>query len=153
MLPTVIVIPTIIILITIMWAYFNAQRLHRLHIRTDSARASLEAALNRRGAVIAALHPELTHKAAETEAVGLHYQNFAARIEKERELLSHVPGLNNTQKEDQLPPALVDAHTRVQLAQRFYDAAVTDTRALRTRPLIRLFHLGGRAKLPEYFEL
>ena len=48
--------------------------------------------------------------------------------------------------------ALADAERRIQLAHRFYNEAVSDTRALRLRPAVRLFHLGGTAKLPEYFD-
>ncbi|MDO4908457.1 MAG: hypothetical protein Q3962_01220 [Corynebacterium sp.] len=159
MLPTAavlwIVLAVALAVVIILWAYFTAQRLHRLHIRTDAARASLEAALNRRGAVIATLHPELASKARAAEAVGLEYQNFDARIQKERELLDSVPGLtaSSTALDKNIPAPLAEAQARVLLTHRFYDAAVTDTRALRTRPLIRLFHLGGTAKLPEYFEL
>ena len=50
------------------------------------------------------------------------------------------------------PAALADAEGRIQLAHRFYNEAVSDTRALRLRPAVRLFHLGGTAKLPEYFD-
>ena len=48
---------------------------------------------------------------------------------------------------------LADAHTRVELAMRFYNDAVSDTRTLRLRPLVRFFHLGGHASPPEYFEV
>ncbi|MDO4910826.1 MAG: hypothetical protein Q3972_03680 [Corynebacterium sp.] len=155
MLPDAVVVVIVALVVIILWAYFNAQRLHRLHIRTDAARASLEAALNRRGAVIATLYPHLAPLASAAEHVGLEYQNFDARIAKERELLDSVPGLtaSSTAANQEIPAALAEAMVRVQLTHRFYDAAVTDTRHLRTRPLIRLFHLGGTAKLPEYFEL
>lgn len=52
----------------------------------------------------------------------------------------------------QRPAALADAEGRIQLAHRFYNEAVSDTRALRLRPAVRFFHLGGTAKLPEYFD-
>ena len=41
-----------------LWAFFTAQRLNRLHIRTDSALQSLQAALDRRAAVVTAILPE-----------------------------------------------------------------------------------------------
>ena len=44
-------------------------------------------------------------------------------------------------------------YKRQELAHRFYNDAVTTTRALRTRPLVRFFRLGGTAPLPNYFEL
>ena len=42
-----------------MWASGVAQRLNRLHIRTDAARISLQGALDARAAVVEALQPEL----------------------------------------------------------------------------------------------
>ena len=35
----------VVVTATVLWAYFTAQRLNRLHIRTDSARQALQAAL------------------------------------------------------------------------------------------------------------
>ncbi|MDV7016167.1 NUDIX hydrolase, partial [Mycobacterium intracellulare] len=48
---------------------------------------------------------------------------------------------------------LADAEARVVLARRFHNDAVRDTLALAERPLVRLFHLGGTAGLPSYFEI
>ncbi|MDS0337334.1 NUDIX hydrolase, partial [Mycobacterium intracellulare] len=48
---------------------------------------------------------------------------------------------------------LADAEARVLLARRFHNDAVRDTLALAERPLVRLFHLGGTAGLPSYFEI
>ena len=48
---------------------------------------------------------------------------------------------------------LADAEGRIHLAHRFYNEAVSDTRALRLRPAVKWLRLGGTAKLPEFFEL
>ncbi|AKK03285.1 hypothetical protein [Corynebacterium epidermidicanis] len=127
------------------WAYFTAQRLNRLHIRVDTARNNLGAALDRRAVVAQALVPQAAREAETALARPLEVNNFEQRSQAERALLAAISG--------QTHPLLVDASARVQLAHRFYNDAVTDTRALRTRPLVRIFRLGGTARLPEYYEL
>ena len=56
-----------------------------------------------------------------------------------------------------LPPDLAaeleDVSDRVEMARRFHNDAVRDTRALRERPVVRVLHLAGRAPMPDYVEL
>ena len=57
-IPVWAMIATLVVILAIivgLWASGMATRLNRLHIRTDSARVSLEGALHSRSAVIAAL--------------------------------------------------------------------------------------------------
>lgn len=140
-----IVLIVAVLVVIAMWAYFTAQRLNLLHIRTDSALQALQAALDRRAAVIAALDPEMSTAAKEAQAIALGYDRFALRAEKERALSASLAG-----KEQ--PAAIVDAEARLELAHRFYNDAVADTRALRGRPAVRMLRLGGTAKMPEFFE-
>ncbi|GAB2498411.1 hypothetical protein CATRI_07270 [Corynebacterium atrinae] len=130
-----------------LWAYFTAQRLNRLHIRTDAALASLQAALDRRAAVVAVVIPEAREIAASAEAVPLASGNFEERIGRESELTKALEPVVG-----RVPVQLADAEVRVQLAHRFYNEAVADTRALRLRPAVRVLRLGGTAPLPEFFE-
>ncbi len=141
------IIFAVLITFVVFWASTTAQRLHRLHVRTDAARLALQAALDRRAAVFAALYPEKAGIARAAEAVMLEYDTFAVRAEAERKLSQEIGALS------QVPAGIVEAETRLQLAHRFYNDAVSDTRALRVRPVVRLFRLGGTARLPEYFEL
>lgn len=143
----VAIVCAVIIALALFWASSTAQRLHRLHIRTDAARQSLQAALDRRAAVFAALYPHKAAVAGAAESITLDYDRFAARAEAERGISQEINNLV------QVPPAIVDAEARLQLAHRFYNDAVSDTRSLRVRPVVRLFRLGGTARLPEYFEL
>lgn len=129
------------------WAYFTAQRLNSLHIRTDAALAQLQFALDRRAAVAAALAPSLLPLAREADATALVYHHFEDRAEKERALTAAM-----AREFRSFPAVLVDAESRVQLAHRFYNEAVSDTRALRLRPLVKLCRLGGTAPLPNYFD-
>ncbi|WP_080794697.1 hypothetical protein [Corynebacterium pacaense] len=138
----------VVLTAVLLWAYFTAQRLNRLHIRTDAARQSLNAALDRRCALVGALIPGAAEAARKAEAIPLEYPRFSERSRAERAISEVI----NAQPAP-VPEALVDAAARVELAHRFYNEAVTDTRGLRTRASIRLLRLGGAAPLPEYFEL
>lgn len=131
-----------------LWAYSTAQRLNRLHIRTDSARQALGAALDRRAALVGALVPGAVDATRRAESIPLIYSHFEDRARAERRISEVI-----LSQPAPAPEALIDAAARVELAHRFYNEAVTDTRDLRTRFLIRSLRLGGRAPLPEYFEL
>lgn len=137
-----------LLLVIAMWALLTAQRLNSLHIRTDAALAQLEATLDRRAAVVSALAPELEHLAARAESTDLTQGHFDERTTRERELSAAI-----TQRFDTRPALLADAEGRIHLAHRFYNEAVSDTRALRLRPAVKWLRLGGTAKLPEFFEL
>ena len=143
-----LVIALAVVLVIAMWALLTAQRLNSLHIRTDAALAQLEATLDRRAAVISALAPELQHLAARAESTDLTQGHFDERTTRERELSAAI-----AQRFETRPALLADAEGRIHLAHRFYNEAVSDTRALRLRPAVKWLRLGGAAKLPEFFEL
>ena len=143
-----LVVAAVVVTVVMLWAYFTAQRVNTLHIRTDSALAQLQAALDRRAAVAAALEPRLAEASAQAEATALVPGQFTQRSDLEHRLGEEIRRLC-----DPVPAQLVDAEVRVQLAHRFYNEAVADTRALRLRPLVRTFRLGGTARLPEFFDL
>nr|WP_242516542.1 hypothetical protein [Corynebacterium mendelii] len=142
------VLAAVVVTTVVLWACFTAQRLNRLHIRTDAARITLKGALDRRAAVAAALDPSLVAACRRAEATGLGPGDMSARVAAENELtdlLAASPAAAH--------PQIADAEARVALAHRFYNDAVTDTRAVRTRALVRLLRLGGTAPLPAYCEL
>lgn len=141
------VLAAVLITAIALWAYFTAQRLNRLHIRTDSALAALQAALDRRAAVLAVLEPGTLPLATAAENHALEHGQLEARAARERQLSQAIEALGPDR-----PAQLVDAEVRVQLAHRFYNEAVADTRALRLRPAVRALRLGGTAPLPEFFE-
>lgn len=144
----VIGVAVALLVAAVLWAYYTAQRLNRLHIRVDAALAQLQASLDRRAAVLGALDASLGVKAQRAESICLDPGSFDARATAERELSLAAASVFS-----QRPEQLVEAETRVQLAHRFYNEAVADTRALRLRPVVRVFRLGGTARLPEFFEL
>ena len=130
-----------------LWALTTAQRLNRLHIRTDSALAQLQSMLDRRAAVVYALEEAPVVAAQRAEGLMLRQGELERRAALERELSAHISA-----RYDPLPRALVDAEVRIQFAHRFYNEAVADTRALRLRPAVRALRLGGTAPLPDFFE-
>lgn len=144
---TTVIWVVVAILLTLFaaWAYFTARRLDRLHIRLDRSRAALQAALDRRCAVLAVTCPELAADAHAVEEIRMSAGNLTDRLDAESALRPKVSGCEGTE--------LQDADTRVLLALRFYNDAVADTRALRLRPVVRTLRLGGTAALPEYAAL
>ena len=131
------------------WAYSTAQRLHRLHIRLDRSRDALQAALDRRCAVVAAVYPELGVVAGETERTRLTPTDLQSRMQQEACLVQVLRERAGGREE---PAPLQDANTRVSLALRFYNDAVEDTRALSSRPLVRALRLGGTAAPPQFVQ-
>lgn len=56
--------------------------------------------------------------------------------------------------EDPRATAVLDqAWYRLQLARRFHNARVVQVRHLRANPVVRIFHLAGRAPLPDPFDM
>lgn len=49
--------------------------------------------------------------------------------------------------------ALQESVIRVQIARRFYNDAVRDTRILRTHRMPRMFRMAGRRPLPQFFDI
>lgn len=144
---TTVIWVVVAILLTLFaaWAYFTARRLDRLHIRLDRSRAALQAALDRRCAVVAVTCPELAADAHAVEEIRMSAGNLTDRLEAESALRPRIAACEGAE--------LQDADTRVLLALRFYNDAVADTRALRLRPVVRTLRLGGTAALPEYAAL
>ena len=150
----VLAILAVVLLVAALLASATATRLNRMHVRTDLARSSLEAALGRRGAVARAAYPELGPDVARAEARRLTAADPHARADAENSLGAKLAAaIESRPPEPTLAIELHDATTRVELARRFYNDAVTDTRLLRMRPLVRGLRLAGTAPVPEYFDV
>ncbi len=150
----VLAVVAVIALVAALLASATATRLNRMHVRTDLARASLEAALGRRGAVARAAYPELGADVARAESRRLTAADAHARADAENTLNAKLAeAMQANPPEPALAIELHDTTTRVELARRFYNDAVTDTRMLRTRPLVRGLRLAGTAPIPEYFDV
>lgn len=140
------------------WAYRTANRLDRLHVRYDLSWQALDGALARRAVVSRAVAidayggaPEGRRLAALADVA--EGAPRPAREHAENELSAALAVVDPASLPAGLIAELADAEARVVLARRFHNDAVRDTLALAERPLVRLFHLGGTAVLPSYFEI
>ena len=155
---TVIVIVLLAVLIVAaLRLWLTANRLDRLHVRTEAAWFALEGALARRivatravsaaGGLEQSQADELRHLAHVADSANRAHRAYAEND------LSRALSLLPPDVEPDLAAELADAGERVVLARRFYNDAVRDARALRAVWFTRMFGLAGRAALPEYFEI
>ncbi|NNG95812.1 NUDIX hydrolase [Gordonia araii NBRC 100433] len=157
-----------VLALALLWAYRVANRLDRLHVRTDLARQALTATLDRRAVVARAIaaalrargEDDLERMGAElaADADRAEAAPFAERENPENEmsiLLGKVAAATKgiEPHPTELISEIADAQTRVMMARRFYNDAVRDTRTLALRRPVRWLRLGGRAPLPDYFEI
>lgn len=150
----VITVILVLLLVAAFRLWLTANRLDRLHIRTEAAWVALEGALSRRiSAVRAAVggYPAADGDRLRRLTGDADRAARSRRAEAENDLTKALA---------ELPPAepdvvaeLTDAAERISLARSFYNDAVRDTRALRAARFTRLFRLAGRAALPDYFEI
>ena len=140
-----------------LWIYTTANRLDRLHVRTDSAWLALESALGRRAVVVRTIAsvgagPEVDPRLAAL-ADRAERTDRAGREAAENAVSAALGSVRAEALSPQLAAELTDAEARVLLARRFHNDAVRDTLALRRRRSVRLLRLGGTAPLPAYFEI
>jgi hypothetical protein len=152
--PLALWITLVVVLLMGTLALLRANRLDRLHVRTDAAAAGLRAALDRRAVVarsIAAVLDGAAGTALRAAADTAEHAPPAEREAAENELtraLASIPVL---------PPPLAaelsDAQQRVVIARMVHNDAVRDTLALRRTRLVRWLRLAGTAAAPQFFEI
>ncbi|MGH3948878.1 MAG: NUDIX hydrolase [Pseudonocardiaceae bacterium] len=156
MLLLLLLVVVVLLLVGVL-LFSAANRLDRLHVRTDAGWAALDAALARRAVVARAV---AASGAAGEYAFDLHgaavRAESASRAEREVEENELTRMLSKVDRAG-LPVALVhelgEAGHRVVIARRVHNDAVRDTLALRRRRSVRYFRLAGTATPPEYFEI
>jgi hypothetical protein len=143
----------------------TAQRLDRLHARTDVAAAAFDAQLRRRTAAVAgflaraALEPadsaRLRDAAVDAEAVtGLGHDREVAESRVTRALVRAAATTPRAFAEPAGRAAdLRDAVLRASFARRFFNDTVRDALVVRDRRVVRWLRLGGHAPHPSYFEM
>jgi len=147
-----------------MWVTFTLTRLDRLHARVDAAWAALDAQLVRRAAALqhvaespdSGLPAALRAPCDEVARAALTARTQdAARQSTENAVGRMISSV--AEGADQLRPdaeaELGEGAERVQVARRFYNDAVRDTRALRSRRMPRLLRLAGRRAMPQFFDI
>ncbi|ADH66266.1 MULTISPECIES: hypothetical protein [Nocardiopsis] len=142
---------------------WRATRLHRLHHRVDTARAALEAALERRLAAASALAAadgtDATRAlpgAAEAARGARDRQRELAESALSRTLRAALESPGPAERSNMLRPHLIEVEAAakgVHMARTFYNGAVSDTRRARRSRLVRTFRLAGTAPLPDFFEI
>jgi hypothetical protein len=164
------VFATLFVLVIVGWYLsYTAARLDRLHVRLSGTLAALDARLVRRAEAVV----ELANSGLLDGATSLILANAAAgsleapaehgdaRELAENDLtdaldLALTPGaveeLRATALGSDVLARLSSACTRVQLARRFHNDAVTDVRRVRRKWAVRVFHLAGYTPLPRTVE-
>ncbi|MEU4248386.1 NUDIX hydrolase [Amycolatopsis sp. NPDC026612] len=130
----------------------TANRLDRLHVRTDAGWAALDAALARRAVVARAIALVSGDTGLRKSAERAEAASRADREPAENELTWQLNRVDRTGLPAELAEELTDAEHRVVIARRVHNDAVRDTLRLRRRRKVRYFRLAGTAPLPEYFE-
>jgi 8-oxo-dGTP pyrophosphatase MutT (NUDIX family) len=144
---------SVVLLLFVGSCLLRANRLDRLHIRTDAARAALMAALERRAVVTRAVALHLDDEGLRGAATRAEHAATDDRELQENELSGLLAGVVRTRLPLALRNELADAEQRVMIARRVYNDAVRDTRALRSRRLVRWLRMAGTAPVPAYFEI
>lgn len=159
------------LLVVIAWYLsYSAARLDRLHVRLSGTLAALDAQLVRRAEAAV----ELANSGVLDGATALILADAAAdslEIPDENDEVREVVESDLTEALDVALTAevvealraggsigeeylnrLSSACTRVQLARRFHNDAVTDVRSVRRKWVVRMFHLAGYTPLPHTVE-
>jgi len=147
---------------------WRATRIDRLHVRLETARAVLDAALVRRAAVALELAASrqldpatsllLAAAAHEARIADADNREFAeSDLSRALRAVVDQPDFRRTLADREDGAALLDdldaAVRKVSYARSFYNNAVTATRTARRKLLPRVLPLSGRAPLPEFFEI
>ncbi len=141
---------------------FSASRLDRLHHRVETSWEHLDALLQRR----AALALEISHQTDLDPATDLiltqsayvsREEAISNRNDAERSLSQSLKFLRESADSGELSiflPLLSELTTlteKITLAVAIHLEAVNSVAKLRSRPIYRLFHLAGKAKLPKIY--
>lgn len=157
----------LLFLVTV-YVSWRATRLDRLHVRVETARAALDAALVRRAAVALELAASrvldpatslvLATAAHEARIADADAREFAeSDLSRTLRAVVEQPEFRSTLEAKGNGKPLLDeldaAAQKVSYARRFYNDAVSATRIARRKPLVRMIPLAGRADVPEFFEI
>jgi hypothetical protein len=151
-----------VVVLLALWAGWTLTRLRRLEARVDRAWTTLDTQLQRRAGLASELARDHAAAVGEERAARLAAAAREARAPHagDRELAENALGRELRDLPAELPgvPAalrddLAGTATRVQLARRFYNDAVRDTRELRSRRLARLLRLHAGRPLPRFFDI
>jgi hypothetical protein len=165
---TIILVVGVVVVLTAVYISWRAGRLDRLHIRLETARAALDAALIGRAAVCLELAASrvLDPATSLVLAAATHEARTAGPEEREhaesdlsRTLRAVMDQerfrerLAETSEGAALMAELDTAVTKVIYSRRFYNNAAEVTRRAQRRWLARTLRLAGHTEYPTYFEI
>ncbi|OLR94863.1 NUDIX domain-containing protein [Actinokineospora bangkokensis] len=147
-----------LVLLVVLGSYLlgTANRLDRLHVRTDAAWAALDAALARRAVVARAVSGCLAPDPADQLRVLAERAERADRADREaaeNALTRQIALVDRRELPLALAAELTDAEHRLLIARRVHGDAVRDTLAQRRRRVVRWFKLAGFAPSPGYLDI
>lgn len=145
----------LVVLVAVLAAVRAATRLDRLRMRTDGAWLALDGALVSRAVVVRTLVTAggLPASAGLSAAASRAIAGGPDREIAENELGRLLGALDRSGLDAALAVELAGAEARVVIARRVYNDAVRDTRALRSRRVVRWLRLAGTVPPPRYFEI
>jgi hypothetical protein len=161
MLPAGWLVAAVVVAILLTWwVTFTITRLDRLHARVDAAHAAMDAQFVRRAAALARA-AESQRAPGSGELAAVAHRALAApdgeREPAENDVSRAVADLSAATGADPIRAEelreLNESSARAAIARRFYNDAVRDTRALRSRRLPRYLRLSGRRALPQFFDI
>jgi hypothetical protein len=152
----------VVVLVLLAWTAWSLVRLGRLEGRVQRARTALETQLRRRAGLAAELAREYPDAIGRDRARALAAAAEGARltVPEDREAAENALGRQLRELPAELPGVpvplqadLAGTGTRVALARRFYNDAVRDTQALRSRRLPRVLRLHAGRPIPRFFDI
>lgn len=151
------IVVAMVVMIVVWYLTFTASRLDRLHHRVETSWASLDALLQQR----AALALEISHLPGIDPAIALVLTQSAylageaeidERSEAEEGLSSTLEMLYETEDfhidNPGLSERMSNVSKKIDMATRMHREAVQTTKVQRSRTIVRIFRLAGRAPLP-----
>jgi 8-oxo-dGTP pyrophosphatase MutT (NUDIX family) len=154
-LTTLVVVLSLVVIIGV-WFVGTANRLDRLHVRTDAAWAALDAALARRAVVARAVSAVIDHGEGDRLRVMAERAERAPRADREtaeNDLTRALADIDRHALALALAAELIDSEHRLVIARRVHGDAVRDTLTQRRRRVVRWFKLAGTAPEPAYLEI
>lgn len=151
-----------VVLLLVAWVAWTLTRLGRLEARVERAWTALDTQLQRRAALAEELCRDHAAVVGEERAARLAaaVREVRAPLTGDRELAENALGRELRELPADLLglPAALRADlegtaTRIGLARRFYNDAVRDTTALRTRRLPSLLRLHASRPPPRFFDI
>ena len=153
LLAVVVTAVVILLLVLSIWMVWTANRLDKLHLRCEAAKATLDQAAIRRSVAAQELSLSgvlgdpastlLVGDAASAAQESTDHHRWLAESDLTAAL--HLVELPTSGPQ---APQLSDAARRLTMARRIHNDVVASTLALRSRRRVSWFHLAGHAKAP-----